>query len=77
MSKELVDSIKWIVHPTFIGDIAIAEEATVLNNPVEGVIIILYRSGDVAQGLAMGVVDAVNLVEMLNKGIEQIKNKAN
>lgn len=77
MSKELVDSIKWIVPPKFIGDIAVAEEATVLNNPVDGIIIMLYRSGDVAQGVAMGMVDAVNLVEMLNKGIEQIKNKAN
>ena len=77
MNKELVDSIKWIVPPSCVGDIVIIEEATVLNNPTEGVVILLYRSGDTALGLAIGAIDAINLAAMLNKAAQEINNKAN
>lgn len=77
MSKELVERVNWVVPPSFVGDIVIVEEATVLNNPTEGVIVMLYRSGETAQGLAIGVADAVNLAAMLTKAADQIKNKAN
>jgi len=77
MMQQLIDKINWIVPPTEIGDIVIVEEATVLNNPTEGVVMLLYRSGNTVQGLAIGAIDAVNLAAMLNKAAEQINNKAN
>lgn len=77
MSKSLVDAIKWVVPPSCVGDIVVVEEATVLNNPTEGVVILLYRSGDTALGLAIGATDAINLAAMLNKAAEEINNKAN